>query len=69
MFRKLTKWWSRSQPSDESVVRRVGEGPEGPLIELEAVTKIFGSGETRTVALNEVDLQIERGDPQNPKTP
>ncbi|MEM9407070.1 MAG: ABC transporter ATP-binding protein [Acidobacteriota bacterium] len=40
----------------------MGDGPEGPLIELEGVTKIFGSGETRTVALDEVDLRIERGE-------
>ncbi len=62
MFRKLKGWLTGSRDSGESVVRAGGEGPDGPLIELEGVTKVFGSGETRTVALEDVDLRIERGE-------
>ena len=34
----------------------------GPIIELEGITKTFGSGEAAFQALKGVDLTIDRGD-------
>lgn len=42
--------------------RDADERPGGPLIRLEGVGREFGSGATRTLALDDIDLEIERGE-------
>jgi putative ABC transport system ATP-binding protein len=39
-----------------------GGGGRAPLIALRGVSKVYGAGETAVVALNGIDLTIERGD-------
>ena len=35
---------------------------EGPLIRMEGISKVFGTGKVETVALRDVDLEVEQGD-------
>ncbi len=39
-----------------------GDSADGPMIRLRGVERAFGSGASRTVALEGVDLEIERGE-------
>ncbi len=45
-----------------TTVKGGDDGHQGPLIRLQGVSKVFGSGSSRTVALEAIDLEIERGE-------
>ena len=55
-------WWRRERkPAAESTPEETG-GPDWPLIRLEHVGKIFKGDEENTVALDDITLDISRGE-------
>jgi putative ABC transport system ATP-binding protein len=50
-------------PSGFTTVQQSGEEmPDGPLIRLRGVSRVLGSGDSKTQALEGIDLEIQRGE-------
>ena len=64
MFGKLGRIFGMGRKGESFSVKRDLEAAEdsGPLIRLSDVTKVLGAGESSTVALDHVNLEIERGE-------
>ena len=52
-------WWRKR--TRQPAIEEATPGPNGPVIRLEHVTKIFQGGGERTIALDDVTVEIERG--------
>lgn len=62
MFGKLGRIFGLGGVSSGFTTQRLEQPSDGPLIRLQGVSKVFGSGSSRTVALEGIDLSIERGE-------
>lgn len=65
MLGKLGRIFGMGRKPDDLITVRQGDeatGDGGPLIRLSGVSKVFGSGDSRTVALDQIDLEIARGE-------
>jgi len=64
MLGKLGRIFGMGQPDTVITVKRSdeGTGDDGPLIRLTGVSKVLGAGDSRTQALELVDLEIARGE-------
>ena len=62
MFRKLLNRLTGNAPPEPLLVRPSGDPQDGPLITFSKVTKAFGAGELRTLALDQVDLEVCHGE-------
>jgi putative ABC transport system ATP-binding protein len=58
----LTTYPTRIPLARSSGLNLVAEPPEQPLAELRHVSKVYGQGESRVMALNDLSLSIQSGD-------
>ncbi len=64
MLGRLGRIFGMGEPDAVITVRQGDDatGDDGPLIRLRRVGKVLGTGDSRTQALDQVDLEIERGE-------
>jgi putative ABC transport system ATP-binding protein len=63
MLGALSRIFGRSRVPEGFSVKAVDDAPDaGPLIRLSGISKVLGSGDSRTTALDGIELEIQRGE-------